>query len=667
MKPASRDIESPVQAEDPTPGKPDSAATPTADLEKLKRYFAECAFKTQDARRNSLIALDYYDSDQYTPQERAALTKRRQPPIVVNRIKPAVNGIIGVIERGHTEPRAWPRNPDGTDAADVATDILRYIADFNRFKHVKRDCFLDMLVPGTCAALMGVDGDRNVTITQVRWEEHFADPQSRRADFKDARYQGIAKWMYADDLTALYPGKADEIESAVQNLGGGMGIGGGLVADESFQDRPLAYSGMVGWVDPKQRRLMVVEMYYREGGWQRCVFTGSDILEEGPSPYLDHKGQPDCPIEALSAYVKRDNSRYGAVWDMIPIQDEINKRRSKALHLLTVSRIEAKDPQAINVDAEEARLEAARPDGVLPYGWGMSPNTAEFTGNVELLTEAKAEMERMAPNPAVLGRDGQDASGRALLARQQAGLVELATLFGALEDFELRIYRQCWARAKQYWTAPQYIRVTDDEDAPRFVGLNQPVQGPMGVGVHPATGLPALMPSVLGYKNAVAEMDVDIEVSTQIEAGTIAQEQFSQLMQMMGANPAWQQQIPLTAMIGLSSIPHKRSVLDAIKQAQQQAQQASAQAQQLQAAHAQAKIDETRASALQKTAQGQASMINALTEAHAMHADHAAAGFAAGVAQQQHEANMSQQRIQAAATEAADTSNGGPPLAPQPQ
>lgn len=197
-----RDLESPVQTEDPTPGLPAQPTTPTADLEKLKRYFAETAFKTQDARRNSLIALDYYDSDQYTPQERAALTKRRQPPIVVNRIKPAINGIIGVIERGHTEPRAWPRNPDGTDAADVATDILRYIADFNRFKHVKRDCFLDMLVPGTCAALMGVDGDRNVTITQVRWEEHFADPQSRRADFKDARYQGIAKWMYAANASA---------------------------------------------------------------------------------------------------------------------------------------------------------------------------------------------------------------------------------------------------------------------------------------------------------------------------------------------------------------------------------------------------------------------------------------------------------------------------------
>ena len=80
---------------------------------------------------------------------------------------------------------------------------------------------------------------------------------------------------------------------------------------------------------------------------------------------------------------------------------------------------------------------------MIPPGWKMSPDGAEFQGNVELLQEAKAEMERMAPNPAVLGRDGQDASGRALMARQQSGLIELAPLYGALEDWELRIYRQC--------------------------------------------------------------------------------------------------------------------------------------------------------------------------------------------------------------------------------
>jgi hypothetical protein len=335
-----------------------------ADLAKLKRYFAEARDLTLVARTNAILAQDYYDSDQFTPGEKAALQERRQAPIVVNRIKPAINGMVGVIERSRSDPRAWPRNPQNTDAADTATDILRYIADFNRFKGNKRDCFIDMLVPGTCAVLMGVDEDRNVTMSQVRWEEFFADARSRRRDFRDARFLGIAKWMYADDAMTLYPGKRPAIEATVEN-----GVGGGMVPDQSFQDRPLQGSSTGGaWVDRKQRRLMVVEMYYRVGGWKRAVFTGADVLENGPSPYLDHKGRPDCPIEAMSAYVRRDNARYGVVWDMIPIQDEINKRRSKSLHLLTVSRIEMKDPQAVNVDAEEARREAARPDGVLPPG-----------------------------------------------------------------------------------------------------------------------------------------------------------------------------------------------------------------------------------------------------------------------------------------------------------
>lgn len=587
-------------------GPGDASTTPAADLDKLKRYFAEAAYKTKDAREASLVALDFYDSDQYTSPELRALETRRQPPVVINRIKPAINGIIGVIERGRSDPRAWPRNPGNDQAADAATDVLRYIADFNRFKRLKRDCFLDMLVPGTCAALVGVDGDRQVTITQVRWEEFFHDPQSRRADFKDGRYLGIAKWMYADDLAAMYPAHGEAIDAASQ-VGAGPGLNAG---DESFLDRPLAYSSMVGWVDAKQRRLMVVEMYYRERGWKRCVFTGADVLEAGDSPYLDHKGNPDCPIEAMSAYVKRDNARYGAVHDMIDIQREINKRRSKALHLLTVSRIEVKDASAINVDADEARLEAARPDGVLPFGWAMSPNTALLQGNLELLQEAKGELERMGPSPAMLGRNEHDDSGRALLARQQSGLLELSNLYGALEDWELRVYRQCWARVKQYWTAPQFIRVTDDENAPRFVGLNQPVLGLPTVGRDPVTGMASVQHTVLGYRNAVAEMDVDIEIDATPDTATVQQEAFNEILRLVAMSPAYQQQVSLKQLIQLSPMPHKRSVLDALDQAAQAQTRAGAQQQQIAAA----KVGEIEAKAAE--AEARAGLHHATAFAH---------------------------------------------------
>ena len=117
------------------------SSTPAADLPKMKRYFTEAEQLTQEARRNSLLAIDYYDSDQFTRDELSKLRERGQPAIVINRIKPAINGIIGVTEKGRSDPRAWPRNPGDDDTADAATDVLRYIADFNRFKRLKQDCF----------------------------------------------------------------------------------------------------------------------------------------------------------------------------------------------------------------------------------------------------------------------------------------------------------------------------------------------------------------------------------------------------------------------------------------------------------------------------------------------------------------------------------------------
>ncbi|MHB8529739.1 MAG: portal protein [Caulobacteraceae bacterium] len=629
-----------------------------ADLAKLKRYFAEAAFKTQDARTHSLTAIDYYDSDQYTRAELQALAERNQPPIVINRIKPAVNGIIGVVERGRSDPKAWPRNPGEEDSADAATDVLRYIADFNRFKRLKRDCFLDMLVPGTCAALIGADEDKQVTVTQIRWEEIFADPQSRRADFKDARYIGIAKWMYADDLSALYPAHREDIEATVEN-----GIGTTGVADESYQDRPIAYSGNTGWVDRKQRRLMVVEMYYREGSWKRCVFTGASVLEAAASPYLDHKGRPECPIEAMSAYVKRDNSRYGAVWDMIGPQDEVNKRRSSGLHRLVSKQVQVRDVTAIATDIDVARKEASKPDGVLPPGFEFADNRADVAGHLEMLQEAKGEIERMGPNPAVLGRSVTDDSGRALLARQQSGLIELSNLYGALEDWELRVYRQCWGRAKQFWTAPQFIRVTDDENAPKFVGLNQPVMGPPIVGAHPVTGMPQLQPTVLGYRNRVAEMDVDIEIDTQQDVGSLQAEAFHEIVELVKISPVYQQQVSVKELIQLSPIQHKRAILDIIDEAAKAQQRQADQAHQVQLAGASAKIAETQARTGLHAATGFSKTLDSLTYAHQAHADHAASGLEKGI--ETANAEKAQQAAQEQAAQAQQGAGAARPPAQQ--
>lgn len=602
------------------------------DLGRLKKMFEQFRDLTQENRRLALVDEDYYHGHQLTADEIAALNRRGQPDIVINRTRAAINGILGVIERGRSDPRAFPRTPKDDDSADVVTDTLRFIGDKNRFSKLKVRAFRDMLVPGVGAALVTVNGDLEVIIERIRFEEFFYDPRSREEDFSDARFLGIAKWMYADDVMARYPNDKESLEGWFNDVS---------AIDEVMQDRPEDGSLAAGWIDRRQRRMLVVEVYHREDGWKRCVYHAGGVLEYGDSPYLDDRGRPCCPIEAATPYVDRKNNRTGVVRDMKGPQDEINKRRSKLLHLITVSQVQMMGDSAVGfaADPEEVRRQAARPDGVIPPGWGKVPTTDHAMGQAQLLQEAKNEIERLGPNPAVIGREGSGASGRALQARMQAGLVELAIVFGALEDWELRIWRQCWMRAKQFWRAPQWIRVTDDEDAPKYIGLNMPKgppvpeMDPQGQPVMDESGQPKIEEGpinmlpvgldgqpipVFGYKNAVAEMDVDIILDSTPDTANIQAEQFQDLVQLAG-NPAYAQQVPFEMLLEMSSVPHKRQIIAKIKTFREEAQRAQAQQAQMAAqigqATAAAELAKTQSQAQLNTAKAETEVFNAQLDA----------------------------------------------------
>lgn len=599
-----------------------SADSPLAgrkSIEELRHMLDDFRTSTETNNTQGMIDYDYYDGKQLTAAERSDLALRGQPDIVVNRMRVAINGILGIVAKSHTDPKAWPRGSGDQDSSSVATDILRYVTQTARFNRKKVECFKDNLIGGSCAILVGAAADKNIPLSPIRWEEFIYDPRSRKIDFSDARYLGIGKWMYKDDVASKYPGKmnADDGGSLVGDIGG---------TSDMMADRPINQ----GWIDNRRRRVFMVELYYRYGKiWNKCTFWYGGVLEEGVSPYLDEYKQPVCPIVAVSCYVDRDNNRYGVVRDMRDLQDEINKRRSKLLHLVNSSQIQARDPSAIEVSADDARLEAARPDGVLPYGWQKVPTTDMVQGQSLLLTEAKNEMERFGPNPAVLGRQGADTSGRALLARQQAGMIELAVVLDQMEDWEQRVYIAIWARVKQFWKAPQYIRVTGDIDAPKFVGINQPIPNPNAGQpvtqevIDPQTNTPVqapvmqqeadgsmnpvVEPDTLGYENNVAEMNVDIVVDIQPATASILAEQFEGLMKLIQSSPAYAQQIPPEVMIDLMPLPRKAEVLKKVKEHAEkaQAQNAKQQEQQIEIAvrTAIAKVMEMEASAKLKNAQ----------------------------------------------------------------
>jgi hypothetical protein len=562
------------------------AAAPVAgpDIETYRRLFTQARDMTVLTRERALKYRRYYDGDQWDKKARQAKELRREPTFAINRVRPGIEGMIGVVEKGKSDPRAYPRTPQDEDAAEVATNTLRYVKDQNRWHQNKLKAFRNILVEGTAAILIEVDSKLEVKLRRIRFEEFFYDPYSREPDFSDASYMGIAKWQYVDEIVAAYPEFEAELRASCDH---------GAVADSTWDDRPHSYSAtQASWSDPKRKRMLIVEMYKREAGiWLKCCFVGELKLEEGPSPYQDNDGQPCNPIEAYTAYVDDDNRRYGVVEDMIGPQDEINVYRTKLAWLATFRQLQETSPDSAGVDPDEARREAARPDGVIPSGWTIVPSSDRFSMDASLLAEAKSEIERLGPAPDILGRQSADSSGRSQLIRQQAGLTELAHLFSGLEDLETRIWTQVWARVRQFWTQPKFIRVTDNPDSMKFIQINEPVWGPPAPVIDPTTGMPqydpvtrqvVMRPQYLGMKNAVAEVGVDIIVDSTPDTANVQQEQYNALVQLaqipgaLGTNPGM-------ILIKASSLPMKRELLEELDQQTQAAQAAAAQQQQVQA------------------------------------------------------------------------------------
>lgn len=511
-------------------------------LEMLVRYFEESESATDRARRLSERDRDYHDNfddNHWTNAEKAALRRRGQPITTSNHVKRKVATLKGAEMRTRTDPKAFPRNPQDQDSAETATDVLRFIGDQNNFNSLRSKVYENLLIEGFGGIDVVVEDtgkEKKVTFKRVPWERLVTDPHSSNEDFSDSKYRGIVIWRDA---------KREDQDACGATLRGAVG--------GTYEDRPK-------WVDSRRKRVRVVQMQYlHEDKWMVATFTKGGFLEGGKpqvSPYLDREGEPTYSLILRSAYVDRENNRFGAVRDWISTQDAINKRESKGLHLLN-SRQTWGNKRAFT-DATAAKNELAKPDGhvelneAAEYGrdFGMFETNDQAQGNLNMLQLAKQEMQSSGPNAAMAGKAPGQQSGRALEAQMQAGAVEIEPLQDELRHFTRDVYEAAWLRARQFWDAPMWIRVTDDDSSPRFVGLNQPVtlgeklgeieqtQGPEAA-MQAAQQAGIMSPydprlkQVIDTENQIGRLDVDIEIEEGPDLSTLQSDEWETMSMLL--------------------------------------------------------------------------------------------------------------------------------------
>ena len=246
------------------------------DLARCRKAYAVYLDSKRLEIQEQQTARRYRHGVQWTAEQIKTLNERKQPIVTYNRIGRKIDGIVGLVERLKQDPKAYPRTPQHQQGADLATAVLRYLMDSNRWEEkastVAEAAAIDGLAgieldledapppkpqpqmppqtpqmppqtpqtPQMGGQMGGMPPDtpdgwqcravsrhvrqrgRNTTATarqrrgvQRRGQRRILlRPRSYKNDFSDARYLGMGKFVDKEMLLELMPQFADQLQGS---------------------------------------------------------------------------------------------------------------------------------------------------------------------------------------------------------------------------------------------------------------------------------------------------------------------------------------------------------------------------------------------------------------------------------------------------------------------
>lgn len=498
---------------------------------RIQEWFTQEQIRQAHNRYQMALDEDYYDALQWQEEDAQVLLDRGQAPLVFNEIKPTIDWIIGTERRTRIDYKVLPRKAEGSDDAETKTKLLKYLSDVNRTPFARSQAFAQAAKAGMGILETGVRGDPTEEPLYTRaenWRYCLPDSNSREPDYSDGRY--FFRWKYVDDdvAEAYFPDRADVIRASIINgdtIGGQEGDDeiwymGARVTNSSEDYAPAGkyrpYSGSA-FANSARNRVKLVECWYTKpvrvrklafGPRQGEVFddnnlehqvykeTGGSLYDkvemrvhcaiycekgllwEGESPYAHNR----IPFVIVWAFRRaRDNAPYGVIRNLRDPQDDLNKRASKALHILSSKRV-IMDEGAVD-DVEELREEVARPDAVIEKRAGkelrIDTETDIARDHVNMMERDILHIRNVGGvTNENLGRQTNATSGVAITARQEQGGVVTTELFDNLRFALQQLGEMELSNIERFIDQPKTVRIVGDRGKATFVNINEP--GPNG-------------------------------------------------------------------------------------------------------------------------------------------------------------------------------------------
>jgi len=508
-------------------------------LEKLESWFIDATDWDKDWRDNAKVWYEYYHGKQWATEEVNALEERNQAVTTYNHIAPAIDSIIGGERQNRPEIKMVGRTMDDERIAQVKTSLYDYISDTSNSDDEIDKMELDGFITGRGwiginPTMVGEDFD-NIIHSYIDYRDMFTDSYSKKDDLTDARYIHQAVFTDEDIVKEMFPKYKQEMS------------GDNLYGFESSSDEGI-------WFDEKDRtRPRLINTWYRdeEGRVNTVVWVKGQVLYKKKQPY----SMNEFPFAQFTVKKDLNNMPYGLVRSMISAQDEVNKRHSKALHLLNARQVIAEEGAFVAWD--EAKKTLAKPDGITKAADGaisegrilMVDNVALASTQIQLMEHAKSQIFAMAgTNEASMGQSGQYESAKKAQGAIAAAKNTLVPVLNKLRITRHRIAKITMMLVPDFYTDKKVIRILQPSGEYAFMPVNAPQ---------------LLDDGTIQKLNDLTVDDVDVTIE---DAPSGLNDRIEQYNQLLGIQGQTGRPIPMEILLRYSSLKDKHQLAAELKQ-----------------------------------------------------------------------------------------------------
>lgn len=489
-----------------------------AQLRRLLCLYEDELDKQADNRAEQAIDEDFYDSIQWSESDTRILKDRGQAPLVYNVIASAINWVVGTEKRGRSDYKILPRRKDASKPAERKTQLMKYLSDTNRSQFHRSRAFEDSTKVGIGWIESGVqeeDDGEPVFNRYESWRNMLWDSASTEKDLSDCRYVFRTKFVDLDIAEAMFEDRKGILRASAN---GNKSYGIDLFGDKAMDSQENELSGYTSVRNAlngfDRNRVRLIECWYRKpikvkrmiggdfsgevysednpaAGHQEeinagkstpmtrtmmrmhvAIFCDSGLLWHSESPYR-HNQFPFTPIWCYRR--GRDGMPYGMIRGMRSIQEDINKRASKALHILSTNKVIMEEGAVEDLD--EFLEEISRPDAVIVKKQGkelvINAERELAPAHLDLMSRSISMIQTLSGvTDESMGRTTNATSGRAITARQEQGSMTTAAIFDNLR-YAVQVHGEKeLSLIEQYFSEEKQFRITNMRGSPEYITIN---------------------------------------------------------------------------------------------------------------------------------------------------------------------------------------------------